>query len=470
MTIYTDWKVLARQPIAGGTPAGMSSTSGVPDRGFDLTPRLRGLVMVDEVEYGEVGSRQIELALDNSDGGLSFLPYDSGFLYDEDRTYDNGVNWFNNWIIYIVPCADTTDGTTEFSAFGGLIVTDVEVEDDGFTSIVTVFARDFATWMERSALANVNIVAVDVSTAIQQLIESHVTPLGADVMQASVFAPAGVTVTVGDITLQFPDGVSPLEVLKQIMTIDFGLLFPINLSYLVVGSTTYCEASVVVATPLNLMPKSTVAVDALRFTDPTSIAAGRAVKGVGTVYDLLPYRNLTFDFDLRRNATVAYLASSTESALSSDAARLDTYGARTINMTELPVATAPGGTSQQYLTDQADMLTAWWQQSESNVEGLEISGGMIESYCEDGALEAVVQVMYNGATYYNTLIDIPGAGGTLVQGQGTFLRSTLYVTPTDWVIRLEKGLGSQVGFGYRLDDEDLGVLDENRLAAPTKIY
>jgi len=462
MTIYTDWKVLARQPIAGGTPAGMSSTSGVPDSGFDLTSRVRGLMMVDEVEYGEVGSRQIEMTLDNSDG--AFSPGGGG-------TYDaGGLDWFSNWLIYIVPCADTTDGTTERTAFGGLIVTDVEVEDDGFTSTVTVFARDFPTWMERSALANVNLVSLSVADAVGQLISTYVQPLGADVLEASVSAPAGVTVTVGDITLQFPDGVSTLEVLKQIMTIDFGLLFPINLSYQVVGSITFCYADVVIATPLNLMPRSTLTVDALRFTDPTSIAAGRDDGGGGTIYDLLPYRNLTFDIDLRRNATMAYLASPTESALSSDAARIETYGVRSVSMTELPVATAPGGTSQQYLTDQADMLTAWWQQGESSVEGLEISGGMIESYCEDDALDAVIQVMYDGATYYNTIIDIPGAGGTLVQGQGTFLRSTLYVTPTDWVIRLEKGLGSQVGFGYRLDDEDLGVLDENRLAAPTKIY
>jgi len=468
--IHTNWELWVRK----ATPGGVGTYTGdIPDYGFDLTDRMMGAAFTRRVEFGEVGEASCEITFDNSDGHLTPFPYDHDTIYDDDRFYDNGLDWFSQWVIYLIPYADLVDGTTQRGIAYTLIPTDVDIDDDGFTSTVTVTGRDFmSNWLERNKLANVSLAALDFPAAVGALINTYATPISADTIETTTTTPSGVSVTIGNITLSFPDGVSLAEVMRQIMATNGGLMFDAQITYFVSSGLTRNSATVVMAQPSNLQPFE----PPLRFTDPTGIAAGRDDGLGGTVYDLLPYRNLAFGTDLKRIVTAAYLATAAESSQSTGT-NLPTYGSRTTALRELPVATAPSGTSQQFLDDYGDMLTAWWDEGEYSPEALEITGGMIESYAEDDALDTVAALMgsafgstASGGAFHVTLIDVPGAGGTLTQAEGTFLQSSLYLTPTDWVLRLDSGIGQQTGFGFLLDDDNLGVLDENRLAAPTKIY
>ena len=206
----------------------------------------------------------------------------------------------------------------------------------------------------------------------------------------------------------------------------------------------------------------------LRFSDPSTIAAGRDDGAGGTIYDLLPFRNLQFGTTTDRLTTQAHMAnSSAVSTTSNNSTSAATYGARGARFAQLPPTTISSGTEQEFLDEKALTLTTWWDTVENYVEGIEISQGMVTQFCQDDALTPVQRLFQDGL-FFVTLIDIVGAGGTNTQASNTFLRSVLSITPREWVIRLERGIGSTSGFGLRLDDEELGVLDENRVGAPTR--
>jgi len=467
--IHTNWKLWIGKATPGAVGSYLVDGYLIPEQGFDLTDRMMGAMFTRRIEFGEVGEASCEITFDNSDG--AFTPGGGG-------TYDaGGLDWFSQWVIYLISFADLVDGTTPVGIAYTLIPSDVDIDDDGFTSTVTVTGRDFMSyWLERNKLADVSITSVEFPLAVAVLLDSYVLPISADRIEADVRAVprsgGGVIVTVGDITLSFPDGVSVAEVMRQLMAVNGGIMFDSQITYFALLGDTYNRIRTVFEEPTDLQPFE----PPLRFTDPTGIAAGRDDGEGGTVYDLLPYRNLAFGTDLKRIVTAAYIATPSEAGTSTGA-NLPTYGSRTTALRELPVVEAPSGTSQQYLDDYADMLTAWWDEGEYSPEALEITGGMIESYAEDDALDTVAALIghdvsstASGGAFHVTLIDVPGAGGTLTQAEGTFLQSSLYLTPTDWVLRLDNGIGQQTGFGFLLDDENLGVLDENRLAAPTKIY
>ena len=461
MAIATDWKVLAARPQPDGD---MTVTGGIPDERFDLTPYVRGVEFVQEIEYGQLGSGVLTMTLENSTGGFTPQQYDDGFAYDSDRFYNNGLNWFDTWLVYLQGFADTGAGTTLASQYA-LIPTDIEIADDGYQSTITVTAMDYTVWLERNALAQLSISGANSRVVLNTLLEQHTQAFGANEYDIPV-PLADVQIEYGDTDLSFPDGVSVAEVWAQIAANEELLVWPVYVaSYFSFPfiSTTLVSMIVRIITTESLYRSD----DVLRFSDPSGIAAGRDDGLGGTIFDLLPFRDLQFGTTTDRLTTQAHMAnSSAVSSTSSNSTSTATYGARGARFVELPPTTVSSGTEQEFLDEKALTLTTWWDSVENYVEGIEISEGMVEQFCHDDALTSVQRLFQDGL-FFVTLIDIVGAGGTDTQASNTFLRSVLSITPRDWVIRLERGIGSTSGFGLRLDDEEIGVLDENRVGAPT---
>jgi hypothetical protein len=462
MAIATDWKVLAARPQPDSN---MTVTGGVPDERFDLTPYIKGLDFVQEIEYGQLGSGVLTMTLENSTGGFTPQQYDDEFAYDSDRFYNNGLNWFDTWLVYLQGFADTGPGTTLASQYA-LIPTDVDFTDDGYQSTITVTAMDYTVWLERNALAELAISGANSRVVLNTLLEQHTQAFGANEYDIPI-PPSGVQIEYGDTDLTFPDGVSVAEVWAQIAANEELLIFPVYVgSYFSFPfiSTTLVSMIVRIITTESLYRSD----DVLRFSDPSTIAAGRDDGLGGTIYDLLPFRDLQFGTTTDRLTTQAHMAnSSAVSSTSTNTTSTATYGTRGARFSDLPPTIVTSGTQQDYLDEKALTLTTWWDTVENYVEGIEISEGMVEQFCDDDALTSVQRLFQDGL-FFVTLIDILGAGGTNTQASNTFLRSVLSITPRGWVIRLERGIGSTSGFGLRLDDEEIGVLDENRVGAPTR--
>lgn len=466
MTIYTDWKVLAIRPSIG-----MTVTSGLPDDRFDLTAYIKGCEVTSECEFGKLGEASITLVLENSPGTFSPQKYDDGFAYDSSRFYDNGPNWFSDWFLVLQSFADTTDGTTLIDN-RTYCITDVQYEDDGYSSEVTVFGRDMSVLMERTGLSDVNIGSQNAIEGMDRLIQDFVPPPGATNWDIPVRLFA-VTVQYGQSTLTFPDGVSVLDVIRDIAANESLIMKPPTISRWVVFASLgiYLADAVrmIVAQTPNVL--SGFSSSPVHFATPSEISAGRDMGGV-TVYDLLPYRALQFGTTTDRIITQSHQANSAgTSATAANTTSAGTYGARGDRFTIMPVTTpntgSGGGTDQDFVNDRTAMKVAWWDTSENYVEGIEISQGMIEQLANDEALPEVQELMRE-ALYLHCIIQISGAGGTTRTAHNTFLRSVLTINPTEWVVRLERGIGETSAFTFKLNDDDFGVLDENRVAAPTR--
>ena len=463
MAISTDWELLAVRPSPDVTV-----TNGLPDDQFDLTSYIKGCEVISECEFGKVGEASITLVLENSTA--FFTPGYDGSIYDYDIGYDINLGWFNDWLLILN--ATATDGTTTFTDSGrrAFSITDVEYQDDGYSSEVMVYGRDFTHLIERVGLSDVTLGSQSAIEGIRRLITDFVEAPGTGGLNWDYpVPPLGVTIQYGDSTLTYPDGVSVLEIMRDIAANESLLMLPMHLytwtkagSFLLVNATNLVRAQ----TPNNFSGYGE-----LFFSDPTGIAAGRDDGGT-TVYDLLPYRALQFGSTTDRLITESHQANSAgTSSTATNTTSTATYGARSDRFTVMPVTTPPsfygGGTDQDFLDDKTAMRVAWWDKAENYVEGLELSQGMIEQLAQDDALGDVYTIMTNGL-FARCNIVINGAGGTLRTADNTFLRSVLTINPTEWVVRLERGIGETSAFTFTLDDDDLGVLDENRVAAPTR--
>ena len=465
MTIFTDWKVIAFQPSEDMTVGG-GDGEGLPDAQTNLTPFLKGCEVISEVEFGKLGEASIVVVLENSAG--TFTP-------------PNGPNWFENQFLALESYADTTDGST-YCDRRTYCITDVQYQDDGFSSEVTVFGRDMSVLLARTGLADISISSGSAVTAMDTVILNHVPAAGLNKVGSSgwiVFTrAASVTIQFGNTTLSFPDGTSVLDVIRDIAANETIIMKPPTIKYwkkvtfpAPIGANASCELEnmIEVQTPNVLTGFGSTT---FHFADPTAIAAGRSDGGGGTVYDLLPYRALQFGTTTDRLITQSHMADSAgTSSTSTNATSTAIFGARGNLFTTMPVTTpssgSGGGTSQDYLDDRTGMMVNWWDTIENYVEGIEVSSGMIEQLAQNDALTEVKELM-GLAVYLHCEIKINGAGGTTRTAYNTFLRSVLTINPTEWVVRLERGIGEISAFTFQLDSDEFGVLDENKVAAPTR--
>ena len=465
MAIFTDWKVIAFQPSRTMTIGG-GDGEGLPDAQTNLTPFLKGCEVITEVEFGKLGEASIVVVLENSAG--TFTP-------------PNGPNWFENQFLALESYADTTDGST-YCDRRTYCITDVQYQDDGFSSEVAVYGRDMSVLLARTGLADINISSGSAITAMDQVIINHVPPAGLDSTGTGgwiTFVRAfDIIIQYGNSTLSFPDGTSVLDVIRDIAANESIIMKPPTIKYWK-KQTFPAPTGVLTSVELENMIEAQTpnvltgfGIGKMHFADPSAIAAGRSDGSGGTVYDLLPYRALQFGTTTDRLITQSHMADSAgTSSTSTNATSTAIYGARGNLFTTMPVTTpssgSGGGTTQDYLNDRTGMMVNWWDTIENYVEGIEVSSGMIEQLAQNDALQEVKNLM-DLAVYLPCEISINGAGGTTRTADNTFLRSVLTINPTEWVVRLERGIGEISAFTFRLDSDEYGVLDENKVAAPTR--
>ncbi|MGA1036664.1 MAG: hypothetical protein ACO3VQ_02515 [Ilumatobacteraceae bacterium] len=116
----------------------------------------------------------------------------------------------------------------------------------------------------------------------------------------------------------------------------------------------------------------------------------------------------------------------------------------------------------------AQDLVEWFSETELTARSWEVTGGMIRNLCDDAALPKVQELL--SAPYYQqgplfrlmTLV-ATGSGGEKLEFGVTALKAHLSIGKNDWVMRFDDGMNDTTAFGFVLDDNDLGVLDENRI-------
>lgn len=456
MTVYVNWGIKWAVIQKGGV---QSYTSGFPDDAEDLTPYVKGFTLTRTADFGQAGEAFLEIELDNSDGSL---------------TTKMILKAFKTTIVYFGKAVGTTPSPTiTWSGAEGFYITDVDIQDDGFNSTVTVYARDYLNVLERYGLSDVSISGENAQQAMMNMIANNggtsPPPWGADEWDIPV-GVSFVNVTIGDVTLQFPDGLSIAEIIRQVCAAHLLLMFPITrvpyYTQVLTSFGNYTFARLFLSLITAISPNQLGdGFGNLFFSDPETIATGRVDPDNPLIsyYDLLPFRALNFGVDIDRVTTIAHARNtSSESSSSSNSTSLASYGARGSRLVELPPSTTGSGTSQEFLDEMTSLQTRWWDAPEVHVSSLEVSKGMVEQYCDDEAVPAV-SALFGGGLWYRCFIDVAGAGGTSTTTEAAFLSSTLYVTPTEWVIRLENGISGSQAFGFILNDDTLGVLDEDKL-------
>ena len=454
---------------------------GLPDDQYDLTPYMKGCEVISECEFGKFGEASIVIVLENSTGTFSPLKYDDGFANDDSRFYDNGPNWFSDWFLALESYAGYTEGSPSLWYTRTFCITDVEYQDDGYSSEITVYGRDMSVLMERVGLSDVNLGTISAITGMDLLVLNFVDPpgIGREGLRdwITLVRPLAVTIQFGDSTLTYPDGVTLLEVLRDIAANESLIMLPPTISYWKRQTFSFGISYGVDSVRMIQFQTPQIAFfgfqlsGTLHFAPPSAITAGRDDGGT-TVYDLLPYRALQFGTTTDRIITQSHQANSGgTSSTATNTTSTATYGARGDRFTIMPVTTPGSGmggtTEQDFLDDHTNMKVAWWDTSENYIEGIEISQGMIQQLANDEALPEVRDLLRE-ALFLHCEIQVEGAGGTTRTANNTFLRSVLTINPTEWVVRLERGIGEMSAFTFKLDDDDFGVLDENRVAAPTR--
>jgi len=448
MTIYTEWAV-----FAGGFDAAttVNATTGIPSDSNDLTSRTKTIVVDHQIMFGQVGNASCSVTFDNTDGALT--PGGGGTF--------SATDWFQQ-PLFIAPKADTSDppgfvaqdpGTTNLPTnvpyFVGPI-TDVDHTDDGFTSTVTFKAVDWLSYMARLTYTSAWSATDERLPAVMldalPLASGSFPKWGASLLVKLPLARADEEWE--HLTQSGAVGDYAGDAVARAIAADGGIMFA--------GFTSFAGGTTTV----------------IYYQD--GIERRRLAKNPSTAVELvfeeadnlgttdLPFRNLDVGFNNERIITHAEVTreggSSQSSAADATAAK---YGPRSITVGNTPHV------DDTAASDLATFYTSRFDQVVFAPRSLEVTGAMIQNYCNDAAIDVVKHLMASntyewGALFGETKVTWTGAGASSQTAAVLPFRTQMVATPEDWTMRLTFRDATNFG-GFILDSNEQGILDTNRL-------
>lgn len=148
----TSWKLFISSWNASSFTPGTATVGNRPSDATDITDRLLGAEVDMSIGIGDVPQAIGTFVLDNNDG--AYTPTSSS------PTPEQSYTWFRQ-PVFLVPVmngseVNPTTGAGWFSGF----CTDVQFEDDGFNSTLTLTVVDWFTFASRYTFTQANLDAV----------------------------------------------------------------------------------------------------------------------------------------------------------------------------------------------------------------------------------------------------------------------------------------------------------------------
>lgn len=453
--------------------------TGVPSDASDITSRVLGFECRFSIGFGVLGTASAVVELDNSDGYFTptNTPYDaSNVLYDDPVIAYNAVrfDWFGE-PLFIMPLDDTTypvlpgDPTPRYEGetrpcFSG-VVTNVEVQDDGFTSRITITADDVFTFLSRYSLpadvvgANRLPQIIESLFAIQANTYAVLPKFGADQYLQTV-SVASLPYYFQLQSIDWPEGAFLGDLLAAHVAVEHGLVFPPRITFSKTMGVSYVTFGLD-PTHGDVYPRERLWRDS---ADPISkdpeIITFVSTDGVVKQEDY-PFRYLRVGshFDNLTGTSVASRAGGSTTAISTNATSTATYGARASQFFDMPFET--DGDAAVF----TDSITQWFDTAEYTVDGLEVTGGMLQAWKDTAPAGAFTyNFKWPNEMLWRTMkVVANGAGGAAIDLEVSFFDAELSVTAEDWMVRFNGGRTWNQAFGFILNDTDFGVLDENRI-------
>lgn len=166
----TSWKLFISSWNASSFTPGTATVGNRPSDATDITDRLLGAEVDMSIGIGDVPQAIGTFVLDNNDGlytpSNASRKYDTVLAYDADVAYETAYEpehlweWFRQ-PVFLVPVmngseVNPTTGAGWFSGF----CTDVQFEDDGFNSTLTLTVVDWFTFASRYTFTQANLDAI----------------------------------------------------------------------------------------------------------------------------------------------------------------------------------------------------------------------------------------------------------------------------------------------------------------------
>ena len=443
MTIYTGWDV----SIGGFDGTATVTDQRVPSDAVDFTSRVRAFKVDQSVKLGAIGRMETKVVLDNTDGALT---PNGGGTY---ATWD----WFAQPLFILArvglsePPALLIAGAGGGQApFASGPIIGFDFVDDGFDSTVTLTAVDWMSFVGRfsvqagQTVANTALNALDTLATTVELAE-----YGSDEIIVESFSLAGGPFV--DLSVTTSPGQFLGDTFETIAAAEGGIIYPGTLNFVIDGASTKRVRYVILGTQRSMLAPS-----------PTGdVMPG--FNGTGTLGSTeLPMRALELGFndnELITQAEVSRIGGTSQFSYNDAASQ--TYGPRSISLTNLPLTTDADALSH------AQSLTARFNNTYFVPSAFDVTGSMIEATADDAALAGVTTLLHktsylHGALFHPTTITWTGAGSTSNTADVVPMRLRLSATPEDWTMRLHT-LDASSNMGFELDDTRLGVLDQNRI-------
>lgn len=263
-----------------------------------------------------------------------------------------------------------------------------------------------------------------------------------------------------DITLDITAGVDYVgDVLNDMLATEYGIMLPAALNFYEELFERVCGFDVM------LIPRSYL------WNEITDSEIFFYWKEIGPDFQTypagLPFRNLRVGFNIdsvTNAATITNPAGGTPSTSENTTSRA-AVGPRSARVDGL------FGADDTAREELAETLTRWFDEIDFVPQSFEITGGMIEEHTSEYNLQQINQVKHlllapyaqQGPLYRWMSLEATGAGGTPLSFGFTAMSATLNLTGDDWKMRLGNGMHENSAFAFILDDDELGVLDENRI-------
>lgn len=474
--IYTGWRL-----FIGGVGRTRTSTNGRPDDAYDFTSRIVACNTEWTLGFGEVGTATLTATLQNRDGFLSPSQSYNSDIYNDNHAYDGWSFW--GLPVFLVGYADTVDGTTQVqdititgvgdsaiqgNEFAGIftgVVSDVRIEDDGFTSTMQLTALDMGQVFGRRAVTATSSYTAGYPSwqIVEDMIDKTPLPLfGADNKTTIVSLIVGDQY---DPAPAFNAGDIGADVLQNMVIAEYGVHQPWTLYF---ESNAYGTGSDLWIKHHTIKRDNLILPDQVKGdNEPLTID----FSSLPLSPKQLPYRDIDYGFEVDKLVTVAAVESDQDPGnyvtpdpdvhiLPIGKTSVQTYGPRGARLANTPMTTTARD-------DLAPALLSWFDSVTFSCKAIEVTGGQIRQHANDAALTAVELLMSppyfgNGALFRVTNIDGAGAGGATLDFTTLFMRAELSILENDWVMRLSDGMSHTYGT-FIADDVSFGVLDENRI-------
>jgi len=291
-------------------------------------------------------------------------------------------------------------------------------------------------------------------------------------------APAGTSKWDTHDTAFIRAGDSVMDALQQIVAQDQCILFPPAVNFFEdVGAANPLVASF----DTFVFPYWYLINEDLT-TDITPIAWKETGSALGN-YEL-PFRQLKLGFNLGELVTQVHTTTRTaaQSYTASNTTTSATYGTRSqvlnnySGQSTTNVAFSEKGVdpdtnvvyslNANYYRQYADRTLEWFDRTVFGPVSWEISGGMIYNEVTDTtSVQKILETPYlqQGGLFRVMTMEATGAGGATLDFRPTAMKMSLSIGANDWVMRFDDAIPGSTAFGFILDDNALGILDENRV-------